>query len=79
MRTMMQDMIRSYLTKCGVIPKASPTQSQSIKVDKSTPQVVDLSEGELSELEQEGPESETPELDELMLATSQNLSLLLYH
>ena len=55
MKAMMQDMIRSSLTEYGVIPKASPTQyqSQSIAVDTETPQVVELSEGELSDSEQE--------------------------
>ena len=53
-KAVMQDMIRS-LTEYGVIPKASPTQSQYIAVDKETPQVVDISKGELSDCEQEVP------------------------
>ena len=40
-------------------------------MDKETPQVIDLSEGELSE--QEGPQSGTPELDQLMLTTEEPL------
>ena len=71
---MMQGMIRS-LTEYGVIPKASPTQSQSqsVAVDKETPQVIDLSEGELSNSEPEGPDSGTPELDQLMLTAEEQL------
>ena len=57
MKAMMQDMIRSSLTEYLVIPDASPTQSQSITLDKETPQVIDLSEGGLSNSEQEGPKS----------------------
>ena len=64
-KAMMKDMIRSTLTEFGVIPKANPPQSQShsqsLTVNKETPQVIHLSEGELSDSEQEGPESETPE------------------
>ena len=70
---MMHDMIRSFLTECGVIPKASPTKSQSIAVDKETPQVVELSEGELSDSEQEGPESGTPELHQLMITAEEQM------
>ena len=55
LKAMMQDMIRSSLTEHGVIPKASPTQSQSIAVDKETPQVIGISKGELSDSEQEVP------------------------
>ena len=59
MKAMMQDKIRSSLTEYMVIPDASPTQSQSqsITLDKETPQVIDLSEGGLSDSEQEGPKS----------------------
>ena len=73
MKAMMQDMIRSSLTEYVVIPKAGPTQSQSqsIAVDKETPQVVDLSEGELSDSEQKG--SRTPELDQLMLTAEEQM------
>ena len=55
----MQDTIKCSLTELGVIPKANPPQSQSqfTSVDKETPQIVDSSEGELSDSEQEGPES----------------------
>ena len=35
--------------------------------------VVDLSEGKLSDSEQEGPDSETPELDQLMLTTEEQM------
>ena len=59
MKAMMQDMIRSSLTDYGVIPQASPTQSQSIIVYTKLPQAVELSEGELSDSEQEGRDSGT--------------------
>ena len=36
-------------------------------MDPESPQIVDLSEGEVSDSEQEGPDSGTPELDQLML------------
>ena len=66
---------RSSLTEYGIIPKASPTQyqSQSIAVDTETPQVVELSEGELTESEQEGPDSGTPELDQSMLTAEEQM------
>ena len=62
-------MIRSSLKQFGVIHKETPTQpqAQSITIDPESPQVVDLSEGEISDSEQEGPDSGTPELDQLML------------
>ena len=66
MKAMVQDMIRSSLKQFGVISKETPTQPQaeSITVDPESPQaVVDLSEGEISDSEQEGPASGTPELD----------------
>ena len=72
MKAMMHDMLRSFLTEYGAIPKASPTKSQSIAVDKETLQVVEFSEGELSDSEQEGPEAGTPELDQLMLSGGAN-------
>ena len=67
----MQDMIRSSLTEYGVVPKASPAQSQSIVVDTETPQVVDLSERNISDSGQEGPDLGTSELDQLMLTAEQ--------
>ena len=70
---MMHGMIRSFLTEYGVIPKARPTKSQSIAVDKETPQVVELLEGELSDSEQEGPESGTPELDQSVLTAEEQM------
>ena len=73
MKAMMQDTIRSSLTEYGVIPKASPTQSQSIAVDTETTGVIDLSEGKLSDSEQEGPDSETPELDQLLLTAEEQM------
>ena len=39
---MMQDIIRPSLTEFGVISKANPSQSQSLTVDKETPQVTDF-------------------------------------
>ena len=49
MKAMVQDMIRSSLTKFGVIPQESPSQpqSQSITVDLESPQIADLSEGDI--------------------------------
>ena len=75
MKAMMQDMIRSSLTEFGVIPKDNPTQSQaqSITVDPESPQIVDLSEGEISDSEQEGPDSGIPELAHLMLTVGEQL------
>ena len=55
-KAVMQDVIRSFLTEFGVIPKANTPQSQSPTVDKETPEAIDRSEGELSNSEQKGPE-----------------------
>ena len=67
MKVMMQGIIRSSLTKYGVTPKTTPRQpqSQSIAADTESPQVVELSEGGLSDSKQEGPNLGTPELDQL--------------
>ena len=67
---MMKDMTNSTLTEFGVIPKANPPQSQSNSMDKEPPQVIDSSEGEISDSEKEGPESGTPELEQLVLIDS---------
>ena len=74
-KAMVQDMIRSSLTQFGVIPKETPpqTQAQSITVDLESPQIVELSEGEISDSEQEDPDSRTPELDQLMLTAKEQL------
>ena len=63
------------MTEFWVIPKTAPTQpqSQSIALDTETPQVVELSEGELSDSEQEGPDSGTPEQDQLMLTAEEQM------
>ena len=65
---MMQNMIRSSLTEYQVIPRTFPTQpqSQSFAVDTDSSQFVKLSDRELSDSEQESPDSGTPELDQLM-------------
>ena len=63
-------MIRSSLAKFVVIPEANPSQSQSPSADQETPQVINSSDGELSNSEQEGPDSGTPELNQLMLSYS---------
>ena len=68
---MRQDLIRSSLTEYGVIPKASPIQTQSIAVDKETPQVIYHSEGELSE--QEGSDLGTCKQDQLMLTAEEQM------
>ena len=59
----MRDMIKSSLIKFGVIPKANPSQSkaQSNSINKEPPRAID-SEGEISDSEQEGPESGITEL-----------------
>ena len=67
---MMKDMSRSFLTEFGVIPKANSLQSQSNSMDKEPPQVIDSSEGDIFYSEQEGPESGTPELEQLVLIDS---------
>ena len=69
MKVMMPGIIRSSLTKYGVTPKTTPTQpqSQSIAAHKESPKIVELSQGGLSDSEQEGPDLGTPELDQLML------------
>ena len=59
-------MIES-LTEFGVIPKAETPQSQAATVDK------DSSEGELSDSEQEGTNSGTAELDQLMLTAEEQM------
>ena len=60
-----------------VIPQETPKQpqSQSSTVDPESPQVVhvDTSEGEIFYSEQEGPDSETPELDQLVLTAEEQL------
>ena len=63
------------MTKYGVIPKQGPTQpqSQSNTLDQETLQVLDLSEGEISNSKQEGPDSGTSELDLLMLTAEEQL------
>ena len=73
MKAMVQDMIRSSLTQFWVIPQQTPTQPpiQSITVDPESPQIVDLSEGEISDSEQEGPDSWIPELDQLVLTAEE--------
>ena len=75
LEAMMQDMIKSYLTKSGVIPKANPPQSgsQFISVDNETPQVPEPSEGEHSDFEQEDPDSRTHELDHLVPTAEEQL------
>ena len=75
MKAMVQDMIRSSLTQFRVIPKKIPTQSpaQDITMEPVSPQKVDLSEGEISDSEQEGPNSGTPQLDQLMLTPEKPL------
>ena len=69
-KAMMQDMIKYSLTEFGVILKAKPpqSQSQSTSVDKETPQVLQSSEGE-----QEGPDSWSPELYQLVLKAEEQL------
>ena len=64
MKAMVQDMIRSSLTQFWVIPQQTPTQPpiQSITMDPESPQIV-----EISDSEQEGPDSWIPELDQLVL------------
>ena len=61
-----------------MIPKNTPTQPQvqSIVVDPESPQIVDLSEGEISDSKQEGPDSGTSELDQLMLTAEEQFSLV---
>ena len=46
---------------------------QSITVNKETPQVINSSERELSNSEQESLESGTPELDQLMLTAEEQM------
>ena len=65
-------MIES-LTEFGVIPKAETPQSQAATVDKDSRQVIDSSEGELSDSEQEGTNSGTAELDQLMLTAEEQM------
>ena len=69
MKAMVQDMIKSSLTQFDVIPQETPTQpqSQSSAVDQESPQIADISDGEISDSGQEGPNSGTPELDQLVL------------
>ena len=42
-------------------------------MDPESPQIVELSEGEISDSEQEDPSSRTPELDQLMLTAKEQL------
>ena len=42
-------------------------------MNKESPQVIDSSEGEPSDSEQEGPHSGTPELDQLMLTAEEQM------
>ena len=75
MMAMVLDMIRSSLTQFGVIPKETlpQTQAQSITMDPESPQIVEPSVGVISDSEQEGPDSGTPELDQLMLTVEEQL------
>ena len=52
--TMMKDMIKSTLTEFWIMPKCNPPQLQSQFTP--TPQVMDSSEGKISDSEQEAPE-----------------------
>ena len=65
MKAMVQDMIRSSLIQLGVISKETLTQSkvQPIVVHLESPHIVNHLEGEISDSEQEGPDSGTYELD----------------
>ena len=69
MKAVVQDMVKSSLTQFGVIPKETlpQPQAQSITVNPESPQTVDLLEGEISNSEQEGTDSGTTELDQLIL------------
>ena len=62
-KAMMQDMMKSYLTEFGVIPKADTKQSQSTVIVYRV----------LSDSEQEGPVSGTTELDQLMITTEEQI------
>ena len=75
MKAMAQDMIRSSLTQFGVIPQETPAQprSHSSTVDTESPQIVDISEGEIFDSEQEGPDFGTPELDKLVHTAEEQL------
>ena len=67
-------MIKSSLTEFGVIPQANPPQSVPVYYSyKECPQVIDLSEGELSDSEKEGSDLGTPELDQLMLTVEEQI------
>ena len=61
----------------GVIPQETPTctqlQSQSSFMDPESPQVVDTLEGEISNSDQEGLVSGTPELKQLVLTVEEQL------
>ena len=73
---MVQDTVKSSLTKIGVIPQDTPTQpqAQSSTVDLESPQIEDISEGEISNSDQEGPDPGTPELNQLLISAEEKLA-----
>ena len=71
---MVQDIFKSFLTRFGIIPQDTPTQSQaqSPTVDLEHPQIEGTSsEGEISDSDQEDPQSGTPELNQLLTAAEE--------
>ena len=74
-KAMVQDLVKSSLTQLEVISQETPTQlqSQSSTMDSESPQLVDTSEGEISASDQEGLDSGTAELDQLILSVEEQL------
>ena len=70
---MVHYMVKSSLTQLGVIPQESPTQpqAQSSTVDPESPQIEDISEGEISDSDQEGTDSGTPILNQLLISAEE--------